>query len=146
MGNFYLKWGESQAWEGGGVGFILGGGGGWEIFKVSLHSCQFMKTLLSHCSVPLLFLFSCFFDYIGDHATFDVLFYLKIIWIYTCQASLGTLVPEGSRCVVYVTRHPVYCGRTHNVVFQWYFDLISHTLKHINTPTTLRGQQTNTTI
>ena len=28
MGNFYLKWGESQAWEGGGVGFILGGGGG----------------------------------------------------------------------------------------------------------------------
>ena len=32
------------------------------------------------------FLLSCFFCWMGDHATFDVLFYLMIIWIYTCQA------------------------------------------------------------
>ena len=34
----------------------------------------------------LFFLLSCFFGWMGDHATFDVLFYLMIIWIYTCQA------------------------------------------------------------
>ena len=39
---------------------------------------------------PLLFLLSCFFDWLGDHATFDVLFCLMILWIHTCQ----TLVPQ----------------------------------------------------
>ena len=43
--------------------------------------------------------------------------------------SLGTLVPEGPWCVVYVTRRQVYWGLTHNVVFTgtliWY-----HTHKH----------------
>ena len=34
----------------------------------------------------LLFLLSCFFGWMGDHATFDVLFYLMIAWIYTCRA------------------------------------------------------------
>ena len=31
---------------------------------------------------PLLFLLSYFFDWMGDHATFGVLFYLMILWIY----------------------------------------------------------------
>ena len=35
---------------------------------------------------PLFFLLSCFFDQIGDWATFDVLFCLiMILWIHTCQ-------------------------------------------------------------
>ena len=37
MGNFYLKWGESQAWGGGGggggVGFFGGGGGGGGVLQ-----------------------------------------------------------------------------------------------------------------
>ena len=41
--------------------------------------------------------------------------------------SLSTLVPEGPCCVFYATRHQVYWGMTHNVVFCWYSDLISHT-------------------
>ena len=40
-------------------------------------------------SPPLLFL-PCFFGRMGDRATFDVLFYLMILLIYTCQ----TLVPQ----------------------------------------------------
>ena len=36
----------------------------------------------------LFFLLSCFFGWLSDHATFDVLIYLMIIWIYTCQALL----------------------------------------------------------
>ena len=31
------------------------------------------------------FLFSCSFDWMGDRATFDVLFYLMIIRIYKCR-------------------------------------------------------------
>ena len=34
----------------------------------------------------LLFLMSCFFDSMRDSATFEVLFYLMILWIYTCRA------------------------------------------------------------
>ena len=39
---------------------------------------------------PLLFLLSCFFDRMGDCATFDVLLCQMILWIHTCQ----TLVPQ----------------------------------------------------
>ena len=35
---------------------------------------------------PLIFLLSCFFGWMGDRVTFDVLFYLMILWIYTCRA------------------------------------------------------------
>ena len=38
----------------------------------------------------LLFILSCFFGRMGDHTTFDVLLYLMILQIYTCQA----LVPQ----------------------------------------------------
>ena len=70
---------------------------------------------------PLFFLLLRFFGWMGDHSTFDVLFYLMIIWIYTCQA----FVPEGPWCVFYATRRQVYCRLTHNV-FYWNSDLISH--------------------
>ena len=70
-------------------------------------------------------LFSCFLGWLGDHATLDVLFYLRIIWIYTSWA----LIPEGPWGVFYVTRSKVYWGLTH-VFFYWYSDLISHTQRH----------------
>ena len=66
---------------------------------------------------PLFFSLSCFFSWMGDHATFGVLFYLMIIWIYTCQ----TLVQEGSWCVFYATRHWGYWGLTRNVLFYRFF-------------------------
>ena len=37
-------------------------------------------------SPSLFFLLSCFFSWMSYHTTFDVLFYLMIISIYTCQA------------------------------------------------------------
>ena len=53
------------------------------------------------CPTPpaLFFLLCCFFGWIGDHTTFDELFYLMITWIYTCQA----LVSEGPSFVFYAT-------------------------------------------
>ena len=45
-------------------------------------------------------------------------------------SSLGNLVPEEPRCVFYTLRHQVYWGLTHNMVFCWYSDSISHTLIH----------------
>ena len=81
----------------------------------SPHSC--------HLQPPpqMFFLLPCFFGWMGDHATFDVLF------------CLGTLVPWD---VFYTTRRQVYGGLTHYVVFYWYSDLISNT----HTQSTLRGQ------
>ena len=72
----------------------------------------------------------------GDHATFDVLFYLMIIWIYTCQA----LVPwyQEDLDVCFMQQGVRFTEVTHDVVFYWYSDLISHTHKH--TQHTLRGQ------
>ena len=46
------------------------------------------------------------------------------------MSSLVTLVLEGPWCVVYATRHQVYWGLTHNVIFCWYSDLISHSQTH----------------
>ena len=46
------------------------------------------------------------------------------------MSSVGTLVPEGPWCVFYATRCQVYWGLTHNVVFYWYSNLISHTQTH----------------
>ena len=45
---------------------------------------KFWPVLLHHLQPPalLLFLLSCFFYWMGDRATFDVLFYLMILWIY----------------------------------------------------------------
>ena len=99
--------------KGGRVWFYNGGDGN---FLVSLHSWQRRSNLpfyedspilLTHppvsffkcCATPspphpyhlqppsqLFFLLFCSFGWMGDHATFDVLFYLMIILIYTCQA------------------------------------------------------------
>ena len=45
-------------------------------------------------------------------------------------SSLGILVPERSWCVSFAIRCQIYWGLTHNVVFYWYPDLISHTQAH----------------
>ena len=79
-------------------------------------------------SCPLLFLLSCFFDWMGDRPTFDVPFYLKILGICTCQFL-------GPWCVFYATRCQIYRALTHNVVFCWYSNLISHTNKHAHKDT-----------
>ena len=80
---------------------------------------------------PLLFLFSCFIDWMGDHLL------TGIMDLY--MSSVVTLVPEAPWCVFYATtRHQVYWGLPNNVIFCWYSDLISHT--HTNTHSTLRGQ------
>ena len=55
-----------------------------------------------------------------------------IIWIYN-MSRLGTLVLEWPWFVFYATRRQVYWGLTHNVVFYWYSDLISHTQTHKHT-------------
>ena len=56
--------------------------------------------------------------------------------------SLNSSVTKGPWHVIYATRHQVYWGLTHNVVFCWYSALISHTQKHIHTKghNTLRDQ------
>ena len=41
------------------------------------------------------------------------------------MSNLGTLVPEGPWCVL--------CSKSHNVVFYWYSDLVSHTQTHKHT-------------
>ena len=91
----------------GGGGFIMGG---WEVFEVLLHSWQGgakspvfyedplyclpslfqilanLPALPCHLQPPPpLFWLPCFFGRMGDHITLDVLFYLTITWIDTCQ-------------------------------------------------------------
>ena len=75
---------------------------------------------------PLLILLSCFFGWMGDHATFDVLLFLMISWMYKCWAS-------GPWCMFYAKRCQVYWGLKYDVVFCWYSDLISHTQTHTHT-------------
>ena len=43
-------------------------------------------SITSNPQPPLLFLLPFFFGWMGDHVTYDIQFYLMIIWIYTCQA------------------------------------------------------------
>ena len=72
------------------------------------------------------FLLSCFFCWMGDHATFDVLFYLMIIWIYTCQA----LVP-------WYQKDLNVCFMQQGVRFAevWHMCFFSGTLDFTNTQT-----------
>ena len=100
---------------------------GWGLFKFSLHSWQrganlpivcrptlyclhpYFQFCLTHplphspvnsnAHPPLFLRLTCFFGWMGDHATFDVLFYLMIIWIYTCQA-LAPLTRRTLMCVL----------------------------------------------
>ena len=75
----------------------------------------------------------------GDHAIFDVLFYITTT-MDLHMSSIGTLVLEEPRFVFYAKRCQVYRCKTHNVVFYCFSNLISHTDKHTNTHNTLRGQ------
>ena len=50
-------------------------------------------------------------------------------------SNFGNLVPEGRWCVFYALRRQIYWGLTHNMVFWWCFDLISHTQTHTHTHT-----------
>ena len=81
----------------------------------------------------LLFLMFCFFGWISDRATFDVILHNDIMDLYI--SSLGILESEGSCYVFYATRCPGYWGLTYNVFFCWYFDLISHTHTYTHTHT-----------
>ena len=110
----------SQEWEGlkPRIGFIMGDmkflksiyivGRGWltpyftktsSLFPPPFFFKFFPPLLPLHCHLQppswLFFLLSCFFGWIVDRTTFDVPFYLMIIWIYIYWA----LVPEGSWCV-----------------------------------------------
>ena len=71
---------------------------------------------------PLLILLPCFFDWIGDRATFDVPFSLMISWMYTCQA----LRPW---CMFYAARRQVYWGLTCGFLLVHWFD-ITHSQTH----------------
>ena len=77
------------------------------------------------------FLLSCFFCWMGDHATFDVLFYLMIIWIYTCQAS----VPYYQKDLdVYFMQQGVKSTVVWHIV--WFFTgtlILYHTHTHMHT-------------
>ena len=85
---------------GGGVGFMK-----YEDSPILLTPLlfQILSNHLSptpcHLQPPpqLFFLLSCFFGWMGDHASFDVLFYYNMNLHIT---SLGTLVPEVSWCGV----------------------------------------------
>ena len=120
--------------------------GWWEIFKVSLHSWQGGLTPLYRCPY---FAYPSFFKFCPTSPktltptslsppilTPTVLSVAQFLWLngWSCHiwcaillndnmdlymSSLGTLI-----------RHQVYWGPTHNVVFYWYSDLISHTQTH----------------
>ena len=63
-----------------GIGFIMGG---CEIFIVSLHIFHEDPPYIAF-PLSVVFLLLFFFGWMGT--LFDVLFYLMIIWVYTCQA------------------------------------------------------------
>ena len=71
---------------------------------------------------PLLILLPCFFDWMGDRATFDVPFSLMISWMYTCRA----LRPW---CMFYAARRQVYWGLTCGFLLVHWFD-ITHSQTH----------------
>ena len=116
--------------------------------KIPCIAYHFFKTLSNPLLYHLqtwslqLFLISCFFGWIGDRATFNVILLNNIMDLH--MLSLGILEPEGSCYVFYATRCQGYWGLTHNVVFCWYFDLTSHTHTnthiHTNTHSKLRDQ------
>ena len=86
----------------------------------------------------LLFLMFCFFGWISDRATFDVILHNDIMDLYI--SSLGILESEGSCYVFYATRCPGYWGLTYNVFFVgiliWYH---THTYTHTQIHTANSG-------
>ena len=95
---------------------------------------NFVQLLLSchpQTPHPLLFLLSCFFGSMGNQATFNVLLYL---YNDIMALQMYLYVPW---CVFSATRHQVYWGITHNVLFCCYSHLLS--LIHSHTRTTIHG-------
>ena len=136
---------------------------GWQIFKVPLHSWQ-RGTNPPYLWRPLYYLPLLFQKIFQPPPTslspptptptvLPVVLFLWLngwshhIWCANLLndnmdlhiSSLGTLVPERPWCVFYGTRCQVCWALTNHVDFDWYFDLIPLTYKHINTPSTLRG-------
>ena len=81
---------------------------------------------------PLLFLLPCFFDWMSDCTTSDVLFFTS--WhhgsTHVDPWHLRTL-----QCVFLCNKASVYWVLTHDMVFCWYSDLVSHTHLHTLTQT-----------
>ena len=67
-----------------------------------LWKIPYIAYLSNFIQPPLpLFLLPCFFDWMSDRGTSDVLFYTMDLHM----SSLGTLVPQGPCGVFYATRH-----------------------------------------
>ena len=62
----------------------------YPFFKICTPPMPFFPCHLQP-TLPLFFL-SCFFGWIGDLTTLNVLFQVMIIWIYTCQALWRILI------------------------------------------------------
>ena len=146
MENFYYKWWWSQEW---GIGFKMGG---WEIFKVFLHSWQKGVNLTIMWRPPYIAYPPPLFPILSNStptALSAVLFVWLNEWSWHIRctillnenmdlhmSSLGTAVTEGPWFVFFATRHQVYWGLTIcGFLLVLWFDIT-----HTNTHSTLRGQ------
>ena len=75
---------------------------------------------------PTVFFLSCFFCWMGDHATF----YLLTIWYLSTRRTLMCFMQQDVK----------FTELWYNVVIYWYSDFISHTQTNTNTHSTLRDQ------
>ena len=93
----------------------------WWLMQCLREVCQKSTTIMVDRGHPHYF-FYCLASLakLGDHAIFDVLFYLMILRMDLHISSLGIAVPEGPCCVFYATKHQVYWGLT------WYKTLCTH--------------------
>ena len=95
-----------------------------------------------HCKIPsstLLFLLPWFFDWMGDHTTSDVLFYLMTLWLYTCRA-FATIVLQGPCGVFYATKDQ-FTNTWHVFLLVLWFDT-TYTKKERHTAYTGINRQT----
>ena len=76
---------------------------------------------------------SCYFDWRGDGATFDVLFYLMILWIHKC----GTVLPYYQKDLdVYFTQQGINFTEVWYIMWFFAYTLIwYHTHTHTHTHT-----------
>ena len=58
---------------------------------------------------PLLFLLHSFTGSLGDHTKFDILFYLMILWIYTCYARKTFLCVLYNKASILLRSDTSYC-------------------------------------
>ena len=119
-GTFLLEMGGRQEWRLAG-GFIMKDAK----FLVSLHSCPIPSPSLPCHLQPrpqLFFLLSCFFGWMGDHATFDVLFYLMIIWPWyqkdldVCFMQQGVRFTEVWHIMWFFTGTPIWYHKRTNTL------------------------------